>query len=74
MMTPRLLLQRQKKKGNVRTRFTTEKLMDPIFQSMIEGKFASLFVLDNQDTEIDTLINSFKIIIRLYNHTKETVI
>ena len=40
-----------------------EKLKDPniahIFRAIIGGKFGLLLTLDNQDTEIDDLINSF---------------
>ena len=63
MMTFRLHLQMVKKQGSIRIRFSLEKLKDPniagIFQAMIGGKFALILALGNQDTEIDTLINSF---------------
>ena len=63
MMTFRLRLQRMKNQGNVRIRFNLEKLKDPniaeFFRATIGGKFAPLLVHENQDTEIDTLINSF---------------
>ena len=62
MMTIRLCLQRMKNQGNIRIMFSLEKLKDPniadIFRAMIR-KFAPLLTLENQDTEIDTLINSF---------------
>ena len=49
--------------GNIRIRFNLEKLKDPnaaeIFRATIGGKFAPLLALENQDTEIDALINSF---------------
>ena len=52
-----------KNQGNVRTGFSLEKLKDSnitdIFQTTIGGMFAPLLVLNNQDTEIDALINSF---------------
>ena len=44
-------------------RFGQEKLKDPniaeIFRARTGGKFAPLLALENQDTEIDALINSF---------------
>ena len=44
-------------------RFSPEKLKDPniteIFRAIIGGQFAPLLALENQDTEIDALINSF---------------
>ena len=53
MMTFRLRLQRMKNQGNIRIRFSLEKLKDPniaeIFQATIGGKFAPL----------DASINSF---------------
>ena len=63
MMTFRLRLQRVKNQGSIRIRFSLEKLKDPniaeIFRPTIGGKFAPLLALENQDTEIDALINSF---------------
>ena len=63
MMTFRLCLQRMKNQGNVRIRFSLEKLKDPniaeIFRATIGGKLAPPLALENQDTEIDALINSF---------------
>ena len=63
MMTFRLRLQRVKNKGSIRIRFSLEKLKDPniaeIFRATFGGKFAPLLALENQDTEIDALINSF---------------
>ena len=62
MMTFRLRLQSMKNQGSIRIRFSLEKLKDPniaeIFWATIGGKFAPL-ALENQDTEIDALINSF---------------
>ena len=62
LMNFRLRLQRMKNQGNIRIRFSLEKLKDPniteIFRATI-GQFAPLHALENQDTEIDTLINSF---------------
>ena len=63
MMTFRLHLQRVKNQGGIRTRFSLEKLTDPniaeSFRATIGGKFAPLLALENQDTKIDALINSF---------------
>ena len=68
MMTFRLRLQRMKNQGNIRIRFSLEKLKDPniaeIFRAAIGGKLAPLLALENQDTEIDALINSFNTAVR----------
>ena len=63
MMTFKPLLQRMKNQGSIRIRFSLEKLKDlkmaKLFQATIGAKFAPLLALENQDTEIDALINSF---------------
>ena len=63
MMSFRLRLHRMKNQGHIRTRFSLQNLKDPniaeIFRATIGGKFAPLLSLENQDTEIDALINSF---------------
>ena len=63
MMTFRVHLQRVKYQGSRRIKFSLEKLKDPniaeIFRATIRGKFAPLLALENQDTEIDALINTF---------------
>ena len=63
MMTFRLRLQRMISQGNIRIRFSLEKLKDPniakFFRATIRGKFDPFLVLENQDTEIDALIGSF---------------
>ena len=66
MMTFKLRLQRVKNQGSIRIRFSLEKLKDPNiaefffdFRATIGGKFVPLLTLENQDTKIDTLINSF---------------
>ena len=63
MMTFRLHLQRMKNQDNTRIRFSLKTPKDPniaqIFRVTIGGKFAPLLALENQDTEIDALINSF---------------
>ena len=63
MMTFKLRLQSVKNQGGIRIRFSLLKLKDPniaeFFRATIGGKFAPLLALENQDTEIDALINSF---------------
>ena len=63
MITSRFRLRRVKNQGSTRIRFSLEKLKDPniaeIFRATIGGKFAPVFALENQDTEIDALINIF---------------
>ena len=64
MMTFRLHLQRMKNQGNIRIRFCPEKnsstqTQQHFFSSNDRRKFAPLLALENQDTEIDVLINSF---------------
>ena len=63
MMTFKLRLQLVKNQGSIMIRFNLEKLKDPniaeVFQATIGGKFAPLLALENQDTDIDALINSF---------------
>ena len=65
MMTLRVSLQRTKIHGNIKIRFSLEKLKDPniaeCFWATIGETFAPLLALENQDTEIDALINSFNI-------------
>ena len=52
-----------KNQGNIRIRFSLEKLKDPnipkMFRGTIGGKFAPLLALENHDTKTDALINSF---------------
>ena len=63
MMTFRLRPQRTRNQGSIRIRFSLEKLKDlniaEFFRAKIGGKFAPLLALENQDTEIHALINSF---------------
>ena len=63
MMTFRLHLQRMKNKGNIRIRFSLEKSKDPkiaeFFRAARGGQIAPPLALENQDTKIDALINSF---------------
>ena len=64
MMTFRLRLHRMKNQGNVRSGSVMRNSRTPTSQNFCEQrkeeKFASLLVLDNQDTEIDALIKCFK--------------
>ena len=52
-----------KNQGNIKIRFNLENLKDPntaeIFLATMGGRLAPLLALENPDTEIDTLINSF---------------
>ena len=63
MMTFRLHLRKVTKKGNTRIKFDLEKLKDPTiaveFQAKIGGKFAPLTMIDVDNTDIDTMINTF---------------
>ena len=63
IMTFKLSLQRVKNQGSIRIRLSLEKLKDPniaeSFRATIGGKFAPVLALENQDTKIDSLINSF---------------
>ena len=64
MMTFRL---RPKKKISkpkyTRLKFDLEKLKDPnvlkTFQAMIGGRFAPLTIMNNEDTDIDSMITTF---------------
>ena len=63
MMSFRLRLKKIKMQGPTRVKFDLEKLKDTqvadTFQAMIGGKFAPLTLLDVDDTEVDTLVNTF---------------
>ena len=58
-----LRLKKIKMQGPTRIKFDLEKLKDPqvadVFQALIGGKFAPLTLLDADDTEMDTLVNTF---------------
>ena len=60
MMTFRLRLKKISKPKHTRLKFGLEKLKDPnvleTFQAMIGGKFASLTIMSNDDTDIDSII------------------
>ena len=63
MMTFHLRLKRISKPKHTRLKFDLEKLKDPnvleTFQAMIGGKFAPLTIMNNEDTDIDSMITTF---------------
>ena len=63
MMTFILLLRRISKPKHTRLKFDIEKLKDPnvleTFQAVISGKFAPLTIMDNEDTDLDSMITTF---------------
>ena len=67
MMTFKLHLKKIKKQGRTRLKFNLERLKDPeiadAFQASIGGKFAPLTILDADDTDIDTLMETFNTVV-----------
>ena len=63
MMTLHLHLKRISKPKHARLTFDLEKLKDPnvlkTFQAMIGGKFAPLTFMNNEDTDLDSMITTF---------------
>ena len=63
MMTFLLHLKRLSKLKHTRLKFNLKKLKDPnvleIFQAMIGGKFAPLTIMNNEDTDLDSMITTF---------------
>ena len=63
MMTFHLRLKRISKPKHTRLKFDLEKLKDrdvlETFQVMIGGKFAPLTIMDNEDTDLDSMITTF---------------
>ena len=63
MMNFRLHLKKIVKPKQVRMKFALEKLKDPkiaeAFQAMIGGKCAPLTILEQENTDIETLTNKF---------------
>ena len=63
MITFHLRLNRISRPKLTRLKFDLEKLKDPnvseIFQAMIGGKFAPLTIMNNEDTDIDSMITTF---------------
>ena len=62
MMTFHLRLKRISKPKNTRLKFDPEKLKDPnaleTFQAVIGGKFAPLTIMNNEDTDLDSMITT----------------
>ena len=65
VMTFHLRLKRISKPLHTRLKFGLEKLKDPnvleTFQAMIGGKFAHLTIMNNEDRDLDSMINTFNI-------------
>ena len=63
-MTFRLRLKKISKPKHTSLKFDLKKLKDPnvleTFQAMIGGKFAPLTIMSNEDTDIDSMITTFK--------------
>ena len=63
MMIFHLRLKRISKPKHTRLKFDLEKLKDPnvleTFQAMIGGKFAPLTIMNNEDTDMDSMITTF---------------
>ena len=62
MMTFYLRLKRISKPKHTRLKFNLEKLKDPnvleTFKAMIGGKFAPLTIMNNEDTDMDSVITT----------------
>ena len=65
MMTFHLRLKRISKPKHTRLKFDLKKLKDPnvleTFQAIIGGKFAPLTIMNNKDTDLNSLITTFNI-------------
>ena len=63
MVTFHLRLKRISKSDHTRLKFGLEKLKDPnvleTFQAMIGREFAPLTIMDNEDTDLDSIITTF---------------
>ena len=63
MMTFHLRLKRISKPKHTRLKFDLQKLKFPnvleTFQAMIDGKFAPLTIMDNEDIDLDSMITTF---------------
>ena len=63
MMTFHLRLKRISKPKHTRLKFDLKKLKDPneleTSQAMIGGKFAPLTIMNNEDTDMDSMITTF---------------
>ena len=62
MMTFHRCLKRISKSKHTRLKFDLEKLKDPnvlkIFHALIGGKFEPLTIMDNEDTDLDSMITT----------------
>ena len=62
-VTFHLRLKRISKPKHARLKFDLEKLKDPnvleTFQAVIGGRFAPLTIMDNEDTDLDSVITTF---------------
>ena len=63
MMTFRFRLKKISKPKHTRLKFDLEKLKNPnileTFQAIIDGRFAPLTIISNDDTDIDSMITTF---------------
>ena len=63
MMTFHLHMKRISKPKHTRLEFDLEKLKDPnvfeTFQAMVDRKFAHLTIMNNEDTDMDSMITIF---------------
>ena len=63
MMTFHLRLKRTSKQKHTRLKFDFENLKDPnvlkTFQAIIGGRFAPLTIMNNEDTDIDSMVTTF---------------
>ena len=60
MMTFYLRLKRISKPKHTRLKFDLEKLKDPnVFETFQGGKLAPLTIINNEDTDLDSLITNF---------------
>ena len=63
MMTSHLRLKRISKPKHTKLKFDLKKLKDPkmleTFQAMIDGKFAPLTIMNNEDADMDSMITTF---------------
>ena len=63
MMTFHLRLKRISEPKHTRLKFDLEKLKDPnvleTFQAIIGGKFVPLTIMNNEDTDMDSMITTF---------------
>ena len=67
MMTFHLHLKRISKPKHTRLKFDLKKLKDPnvleAFQAMLGRKLAPLTIMDNEDTDLDSMITTFNTVV-----------